>query len=192
MNLVYLYQMFPTKSKRMVFLAKCSLTFGLRLDALSELLKMDKDELLKEIILYNQALRESLFLVFRHGMKLQDQAKNEFIEYFNQLCTFSVNKDMEKVKELLGVINDKDVIALRGKKRKEKLSDEDVLTILKFQLKYMLDTTTIGKIFEIDRKSYARRVRNLDEKYTNLISDFDYLSDFYVAYNFDAKHRMRH
>ncbi len=192
MNLVYLYQMFPTKSKRMVFLAKCSLTFGLRLDALSELLKMDKDELLKEIILYNQALRESLFLVFRHGMKLQDQAKNEFIEYFNQLCTFSVNKDMEKAKELLGVINDKDVIALRGKKRKEKLSDEDVLTILKFQLKYMLDTTTIGKIFEIDRKSYARRVRNLDEKYTNLISDFDYLSDFYVAYNFDAKHRMRH
>ena len=97
MNLVYLYQMFPTKSKRMVFLAKCSLTFGLRLDALSELLKMDKDELLKEIILYNQALRESLFLVFRHGMKLQDQAKNEFIEYFNQLCTFSVNKDMEKM-----------------------------------------------------------------------------------------------
>ena len=43
----------------------------------------------------------------------------------------------------------------------------------------MLETKSIAGIFNIDRGTYSSRVRNLGQEYADLISDFDYLSDFY-------------
>lgn len=63
--------------------------------------------------------------------------------------------------------------------KRKKLSDEQILAILKYQIKYMLETKSIAGIFNIDRGTYSSRVRNLGQEYADLISDFDYLSDFY-------------
>lgn len=70
-------------------------------------------------------------------------------------------------------------IAKRSDSKGKKLADEQILTILKYQIKYMLETKSIARIFNIDRGTYSSRVRNLGPEYANLISDFDYLSDFY-------------
>lgn len=96
-----LYQMFPTRQKRINFLTNCILTFGLRLETLSHLL----------------------------------------------------GKDVE------------------------------ILVILKYQIKYMLSVTQTADIFKLDRHGYAKRVRKLEDDYTNLVSDFNYISDFYYNSN---------
>ena len=168
-----LYQMFPTRQKRINFLTNCILTFGLRLETLSHLLG-------KEIESGNQ-LYIYISNVFKHGMKHQQKAVMEFESFFERLKVASLTKDKNKITIVLEEISDKEAkkIAKRDLSKLQILTDEEILTILKYQIKYMLSAMQIETIFHIENSNYARRVRKLQEKYPKLVSDFDYLSDFY-------------
>lgn len=66
------------------------------------------------------------------------------------------------------------------KKRKNgvnRLSEEDVLIILKYQLKYLLSTSKIEKIFQVHHSSYIPRVQSLREKYPVLVSQYEALTE---------------
>lgn len=66
------------------------------------------------------------------------------------------------------------------KKRKNgvnRLSEEDVLIILKYQLKYLLSTAKIEKIFQVHHSSYIPRVQSLREKYPVLVSQYEALTE---------------
>lgn len=92
-----------------------------------------------------------------------------------------VLKNKTEIANILNELSDKKAICIakRSDSKGKKLADEQILTILKYQIKYMLETKSIARIFNIDRGTYSSRVRNLGPEYANLISDFDYLSDFY-------------
>lgn len=175
-----LYQMFPTRQKRINFLTNCILTFGLRLETLSYLLGKDVEILVKEIESGNQ-LYTYISNVFKHGMKHQQEAVMEFESFFERLKVASLTKDKNKITVILEEISDKEAkkIAKRDLSKLQILTDEEILTILKYQIKYMLSAMQIETIFHIENSNYARRVRKLQEKYPKLVSDFDYLSDFY-------------
>ena len=175
-----LYQMFPTRQKRINFLTNCILTFGLRLETLSHLLGKDVEILAKEIESGNQ-LYTYISNVFKHGMKNQQEAVMEFESFFERLKVASLTKDKNKITVVLEEISDKEAkkIAKRDLSKLQILTDEEILTILKYQIKYMLSAMQIETIFHIENSNYARRVRKLQEKYPKLVSDFDYLSDFY-------------
>ena len=175
-----LYQMFPTRQKRINFLTNCILTFGLRLETLSYLLGKDVEILVKEIESGNQ-LYTYISNVFKHGMKHQQEAVMEFESFFERLKVASLTKDKNKITIVLEEISDKEAkkIAKRDLSKLQILTDEEILTILKYQIKYMLSAMQIETIFHIENSNYARRVRKLQEKYPKLVSDFDYLSDFY-------------
>ena len=172
--------MFPTRQKRIKFLTNCILTFGLRLETLSHLLGKDVEILAKEIESGNQ-LYTYISNVFKHGMKHQQEAVMEFESFFERLKVASLTKDKNKITIVLEEISDKEAkkIAKRDLSKLQILTDEEILTILKYQIKYMLSAMQIETIFHIENSNYARRVRKLQEKYPKLVSDFDYLSDFY-------------
>lgn len=86
-----LYQMFPTRQKRINFLTNCILTFGLRLETLSHLLGKDVEILAKEIESGNQ-LYTYISNVFKHGMKHQQEAVMEFESFFERLKVASLTK----------------------------------------------------------------------------------------------------
>ena len=184
MNIKYLYLMFPTKEKRNMFLSQCILTFGLHLDAICMLTGFDEKILYDELV--NRALKyhESVQKVFKNGMKRQDIAINDFLDFYNRLCKAYENKNREELLSILHELSDKKAIYLAKRPEPRKiLRDEEILTILKYQIKYMLGVTQTAQYFKIDRATYATRVRKLGDEYANLISDFDYLSDFYYNSN---------
>lgn len=179
MNTKYLYLMFPNVEKRRKFIINCSLTFGLRLETLADILGENKEKIYGELLYATDYMHSSLLALFELGMNVQEDAKKEFIEFFNELVEANKKKDKEKIIELLNVISDKDAMSVI-KKRKNgviRLSEEDVLIILKYQLKYLLSTAKIETIFQVHHSSYIPRVQSLREKYPVLVSQYEALTE---------------
>ena len=134
MNTKYLYLMFPNVEKRRKFIINCSLTFGLRLETLAEILGENKEKIYGELLYATDYMHSSLLALFELGMNVQEDAKKEFIEFFNELVEANKKKDKEKIIELLNVISDKDAMSVIKKRKNgvNRLSEEDVLIILKY------------------------------------------------------------
>lgn len=176
MDYKYLYIMFPKKEIRTSFITQVILTFGLTLDSISELLNADKDYLYSKLSNNNQ-FYQSLLKTFNHTLKDQEKAKEKFINYFNSLKEAHQNRDMEKVRELLRVINDKDAIILSKKNEQyDRLTDNDIVVILRYQLKYMLTGVTVAKMFGLSRRNYGERVKKLESEYPELVAEYNELS----------------
>lgn len=176
-----LYKMFPNENKRKDFLTKCILTFSLRLDTLSTILKEDKNELFKYLVYNGNPLFENVTMVFEHTMKDQTKAREKFESFFRRLTNASLSGNKKKIESVLGELSDKKVkkILKSGYSSIKDLSNEDVIAILKYQIKYMLDTNTIERIFNLERHSYSNRIRKLENEYPELVSDFNYLNGYY-------------
>ncbi len=175
-----LYRMFPTESKRNEFLTKCILTYGLRLDTVSMILNKDSEQINKALLYNTNRYYQNVKMIFLHGMKRQDTALLEFKDFYLRLSRAFISKDRKSVEEILSEISDKNASMLINKKEQSRyLSDEDILVILRYQLKYMIDLKTVEKIFKLDRRWYPVRVRKLESEYPELVSDFNYLCDYY-------------
>lgn len=179
MNTKYLYLMFPNVEKRRKFIINCSLTFGLRLETLADILGENKEKIYGELLYATDYMYSSLLTLFELGMNVQEDAKKEFIEFFNELVEANKKKDKEKIIELLNVISDKDAMSVIKKRKNgvNRLSEEDVLIILKYQLKYLLSTAKIETIFQVHHSSYIPRVQSLREKYPVLVSQYEALTE---------------
>lgn len=179
MNTKYLYLMFPNVEKRRKFIINCSLTFGLRLETLADILGENKEKIYGELLYATDYMHSSLLALFELGMNVQEDDKKEFIEFFNELVEANKKKDKEKIIELLNVISDKDAMNVIKKRQNgvNRLSEEDVLIILKYQLKYLLSTAKIETIFQVHHSSYIPRVQSLREKYPVLVSQYEALTE---------------
>lgn len=179
MNTKYLYLMFPNVEKRRKFIINCSLTFGLRLETLADILGENKEKIYGELLYATDYMYSSLLTLFELGMNVQEDAKKEFIEFFNELVEANKKKDKEKIIELLNVISDKDAMSVIKKRKNgvNRLIEEDVLIILKYQLNYLLSTAKIEKIFQVHHSSYIPRVQSLREKYPVLVSQYEALTE---------------
>lgn len=193
MNYEQLTQLFPNKNKRSNFLIKVILTFGIRLDALSKVLSVDSEKLYRDIYSCGTSYATSLLLVLKKGMKKQDVASAEVQNYFNNLFLAAKKKNIEEIKKIMEVISDKEALELLNKINNSRhivWKDEEIVIMLKYQIKYMLTSMDIERIFHIENTNYARKVRALPSEYSSLISDFDYLSDlFYKSYSHNRSKR---
>lgn len=193
MNYEQLIQLFPNKNKRSNFLIKVILTFGIRLDALSKVLGVDSEKIYRDIYSCGTSYATSLLLVLKKGMKKQDVASAEVQNYFNNLFLAAKKKNVEEIKKIMEVISDKEALELLNKINNSRhivWKDEEIVIMLKYQIKYMLTSMDIERIFHIENTNYARKVRALPSEYSSLISDFDYLSDlFYKSYSHNRSKR---
>lgn len=185
-NYRYLYVLFPDKDKRIMFLTSAILTFSLRLESICELLKSSPDYFYQKIMANNK-FNASIYKVFTYSIKDQEKAKMEFINYFNKLEEAHKNKNEKRMKELLEVVSDNSLTKLfeekkEGKLKSESLTDEQIVTIVKYQLKYMLSTIGICKIMDITKNYYTKRVHQLGNEYLALVMDFDTLTDSYKSF----------
>lgn len=189
----YLFKLFPTERRRKEFLTKCILTFGLRLETLSITLEMNKEDLARELLYKSNPLYDRLYMVINHTIKRQDIARQNFENFLKRLIIASTTKSREKIEKVLSEISDEKVNELLKRKNadSEKFSDEDILTILRFQLKYMLMTGQIIDMFRISKNQYTRRVRNFEQVYPDLVADFNYLSDYHRTMHIFSERRGR-
>lgn len=175
---IYLNKFFPTKEKRMRFIRECIFTFGLRLNSVARILQLDPDEAKRAILENSNGFYNEILRVFDHSLILEDEAMNNFKTYFNRLVWTVKNKSQKDVSLVLGELSDN---AIKNLKRKENVpyTDEQIVIILKFQLKYLLSSTKVSEMVNISAHRYANRVRALQDKYPELVAYFEDLCAFY-------------
>ena len=176
-----LYKLFPSERKRITFFSACALTFGINLDNLSDVLNFNKEEFRREMFSKPNPYYESLCALEHHGVKRQDIARQEFENYLQKLIKVSSTNNEKRIKDILCEVSDKKAKELIEQKDLSlvKLTDEELIVILKFQLKYLLPVKQVAEIFAIGKKAYASRIRKLSSEYQYLITDFDSLCDYY-------------
>ncbi len=198
MEVKYLYLMYPTKEKRLCFLAQSALTYGVNLDSLCEMLGKKNEEAKKrfasEMLEENRQFYSALLNLFYHCPVNQTKAKSRYVEYFNNLVDAARKHDKEEMKNLISIIRDDKAMDLKNKERKPGyyLSDEETLTIVNYQIKYGLDAKRIADLYNIDYHTYLKRVRKLEDMYPEVVSYFNYLTDYYsLKYDSGKNHGMR-
>ncbi len=185
----YLYKMFPNEEKRRNFLIQSILTFNLRIESVCKLLGISSDEIYDFLFKTGNSDYNSLNFVLKNGVRSQTQAINEFKEFFESLVDAVKKKDKEKIKNIMSILSDKKAKDIIKNKKRTPWKEEEILVLLKYQIKYSLSQTDIEKIFRIDNYNYSVYVRKLQDKYPELVSYFDYLTDMY--YNKYRKHWKR-
>lgn len=180
MNLMALVMMFRQKEKRMNFIAKCILVFDVRTSTLSRLLKMDEGELIRQLYDTKYApyflSGEAIFYV------PEEEAEQNFLNYFNQLEVLYLNKDIEGYNKLLDVINDKGIKEIKIKRSFEHpkpLTNSEFIAILNYQVKYRIPSTDAIAMFRFTTQSYKNKIIKLEQsgKYANLIKKIYILND---------------
>lgn len=175
-------KIFPSENKRYRFIGSCALTFGIRLEKLSEIFDIPMNELEKKLYMYFPQQYESLNRLFKHGMASQDTAEEEFRSYIDDLYVALKNQkdNVSRAIELLDFVSDKKAMEFKVRHQLQRImSDEDILILLRYQLKHNYDVNTMSQIFDMERRTYTKRVRKLEEKYPKLVSQFDDLCAFY-------------
>ena len=177
MDLKILYRMYPIKDKRNMFIARCALTFGLNLDALSMLLGKSTEEVYRTYTNLGSNLDFYIDRLFLYCYKRQDIAISEFNDFFSRLTDRFLERDKEGLIEILKEIGDSEVLKLKKEPNEQRrYSDEEIAMMLKYQLKYFLNATQTANFFGILPSTYSSRVRALKDKYPELLVGYNYVT----------------
>ncbi|MBE6140414.1 MAG: hypothetical protein E7172_02635 [Firmicutes bacterium] len=176
---LFVIKYFKDEKKRLNFIGSVALTFGLRLESLSEIFGYNPDDLNQKLLLEDNY--EYLHFLFNHGYRNQSLAVADFYDFFNRLMLAYSTGSKEEIKKVMLELSDYKIIDYINNHPKGKSVSEDVVVdILKFQLKYGLHPTYLADYLKIQKSWYSRRVKNLPDKYHELKAGYEYLNDFYV------------
>ncbi len=218
-NLQYLYNN-PKKSedeqKKMqyTYLMHIMLYFRLRYQSLAELLNVDVETLKKNMTRYNNNAYVCLFQMDNTFFASnQKKAQADVMEYYNELKNAKKENNKEMLKTLLHQVDDSMYRLVKDNYKKKlqyvgktntraiSLSDEEILIILKFQLKYSLSTLTVAEDMGLNRNTLGKRYKNLFSKtdeYGNKILEYqilehhyEHMADFYQTKAIENEYKRR-
>jgi len=160
------------------FLFHSALTFRLNLKSLSELFQMDEKEIYHTLIDTSPSCMYGIrYLVYEDGTN-QEEAKEKFVNYYKELLNAIRQKNIEEKNRLIDVISDKKIVDLSKRSSGDKISNEEIITILRYQLKYSLTSSQIQRMFNVHRNNLLKRVRELPDEYQDLKDGYEKLSDY--------------
>ena len=175
--------MFKSEIEQNEFISLCSLEFSLTLVTLSNLLGMTEEEVYKRVVDRNPKYNNSMQFQIAYSDEDQELAKQKFMQYFYKICIAYSKKDIEEYKRLLRKIKDADFFEMLANK-KDFYTDEEIIRIVKYQIKYKLSNHQISELCNIADSNYRRRISKLLEKYPKLQLKYQALADnFYNTYN---------
>ena len=173
-------------------IANMALTFRTNGKTLSTILEKDPDTIYHELASVMgdtvSGKSHSLDYLFNYDHYDQKEAYANFMGYYDKLTDildreYNDPKKAKFVKKLtLNVIDDEYVSKLKFKG--DNYTEEEVLAIIRYQLKYALSQLTIGKEFGILRNSYAKRVSRILPEHPDLKTRFDELSVYNEAMHY--------
>ena len=172
--------MFPNGPKRKQFVSLCVLTFQLSLETLEELLGIDKEILYNNLAVANGNLGSHIDFIFKHYCETQDVAKEKFIKFYERLLRAFRYRNKKLFIAILSEIDDSYVVNLKNNhKLGSSYTDEEILMIVKYQIKYSLTMQSLLNTFHISKKVYTARLKEILPNYPDLQTKFEFLMDFY-------------
>lgn len=172
--------MFPNGPKRKQIVSLCVLTFQLSLETLEELLGIDKEILYNNLAVANDNLGSHIDFIFKHYCETQDVAKEKFIKFYERLLRAFRYRNKKLFIAILSEIDDSYVVNLKNNhKLGSSYTDEEILMIVKYQIKYSLTMQSLLNTFHISKKVYTARLKEILPNYPDLQTKFEFLMDFY-------------
>ncbi len=170
-----LNQMFPKPQNRKKVVIMSSLTFGLDADSLSKLLGQDKDTINTELV-QRSGFGTSLLNRWHRITSTPEESQARFCEFLERLYQAYVQRDTQAFRKILREITDYDFKQfIENHKKTDKLTPENILTILKYQVKYGLGIADVATICGVNRNSYSSKVHALLESYPEFQEYYDCL-----------------
>ena len=172
--------MFPNDLKRKQIISLCALTFQLSVESLEELLGIDKEILYNNLAVANGNLGSHIDFIFKHYCETQDVAKEKFIKFYERLLRAFRYRNKKLFIAILSEIDDSYVVNLKNNhKLGSSYTDEEILMIVKYQIKYSLTMQSLLNTFHISKKVYTARLKEILPNYPDLQTKFEFLMDFY-------------
>lgn len=186
---------FNKPEKQEKFLYHLALTTRAKPQLLSELFGIDEDEICKIIEKVGGPLTEkSNKFYLELDTYNQEKARNRILNLYKDILLANKNKDKALKVSLIKEITDAKIVEfqkkwnahLNGEKfieRKENkiLTDEDIVAILNYQLKYSLTDYHICEQFSLNRQNYRERVRNYIQDNNELRCRYEELLDYNLS-----------
>jgi len=168
--------------KQFKLLIHLMLTFRIKPALLSQIISISEQEIIDGIYKYcdNTQMNSFVFLIQNDSYADQVVSVKDVINYLFQFKTARKNKDKIELKRLIDQIDDSQVAMLLSQRTKgSDLSDENIRTILKYQIKYGLHTFKLAELFGLHRGSYVNRIHALPSDDFVLVNYFEYIANFY-------------
>lgn len=174
---------YKDEDKQMQFLSHLVLHFRCKPALISELFGFDEDDITTKLLDFNKGCYESFNYLFYKDNYDQEQAKINVIDYYRNLIEAISKKDIATKNVLIREISDNKVIEFKNNHTNGDIKDDnDILTLLRYQLKYAVSNRKMGEKFHFDDANYARRVRKLIENNQELQNRYELL----VNYNLES------
>ena len=182
-----LEKMFPTEEVRKRFITMAILEFQLSMDDLEYLLGIDKKTLYDEYVYGNGNIGETVKKEFDFNSELPGVAKERFLTYLNRLQRAIKYGNEKLAKSILEELYDKEIVKFkRNHEFGERISDEEILAMVKYQIKYLLSNNQLGKILNISKRNYSVRLQKLLPNYPDLQKKHDLLTNMLEDKFFDS------
>ena len=110
----------------------------------------------------------------------QELAKAKIISYYKDLINAISKKDKALQSSLISLMGDSKAKEFKENyKQSSEKSDEDIMTLVMYQLKYGLSNKKLGEKFNVGRSHYAERVRELLQNNEELLERYNNLVNYY-------------
>ena len=163
------------------FLIHLALTFRATFKTIEELFNISLDNLFAQTDEYTYSVA---FNYLNVELLDQEEVKRKIIAYYKEYLDAYRNKDIEKIRKLIRSVTDYDI-------KKYKLThvvgspftSDDIIALLKYQLKYGLSNNKMGEIFHIDSTKYSKNVYMIleQEQYKDLKIRYERLMDYNIS-----------
>ena len=170
------------ENKQYIFLRHLALTFHLKLYSLTYLFQIAPDVLYKNLKRYNRSSIESLNYLFGADTSNQELAISTVLDYCEALSDALKGRNQEEMFRLIHQIDDYYPKIIKKKKDENNdiiLSLEEIIYILRYQIKYHLSYTQISKTFHISRTIYSKKTRKYVEDKPKLQEQYKSVVDYY-------------
>lgn len=169
---------YKDETKQMQFLMHIALTYRAQLPLLSQFLQIPENELLEKMLSTCTAANyKSLKYLFFHDVSDQEVAKANVIEFYRDLILVLKNKDKDMQKLVLARVDDSKAFELiKSRKERETISDEFMLAMVKYQLKYSYSQSMVANIFRVSCRNYQYKLNGFLERHPEYQRSLELLS----------------
>ena len=166
---------YSSYEKQMSLLKHIALTFKAKPELISELFGIKLEEIIGENT-------KSNYYLLNMNYADQDEAREKIVNFYRDLLNAFQSKNKEMVSYLVREVSDyKATQIFKNRKPGDTLKDEDIETIIKYQLKYALSKTFVCELFNIHKGNYISRVRSYLENHQELKEQYEDLIEYYSS-----------
>lgn len=175
---------YKDEKKQLLILYHMALTFRVKVPMLAVLFQFDERELLDKLLTLTngkKTLDRALKYLLECDTTDQELAAKNLIEFYNEFLIALKNGNHDSVKEIISRVTDAKAQDLSHVARDigDNLTDEEIVIMFNYQLKYALSTIETAGIFGVDRATLQKRFSDYAATDPNLNIRYEALSDYY-------------